>query len=59
MSDSRAKDVDDAVTLIRQAMEKIANLTRTAQERVTTDGIIVVLDGAIERIEALRDEEGD
>lgn len=59
MSEKREKAVDDAVGLIRQAMEKVEGLAETPQERITTDGIVVVLDGAIERIEALRDEEAN
>jgi hypothetical protein len=59
MSGTRAKAVDDIVRLIREAMEKVGRLAETPEERIATDGIVVVLDGAIERIEALRDEQGD
>lgn len=59
MSDEREKAVDDAVGFIRQAMAKVEGLAETPQERITTDGIVVVLGGAIERIEALRDEDAD
>jgi hypothetical protein len=59
VSESRAKDADEAVALIREATEKVETLKRTPSEGVTTDGIAVVLDSAIERIEALRDDEGE
>ena len=59
MSDSRATDVDEAVALIRQAMEKVETLHRTPREGVTTNGIVVVLNDAIRRLESLGDEEGD
>ena len=59
MGDSRATDVDEAVALIRQAMEKVETLHRTPRDEVTTNGIVVVPNDAIRRIEALGDEEGD
>ena len=59
MGDSRATDVDEAVALIRQAMEKVETLHRTPRDGVITNGIVVVLNDAIRRIEALGDEEGD
>jgi hypothetical protein len=59
VSESRAKDADEAVALIREATKKVETLKRTPSEGVTTDGIAVVLDSAIERIEALRDDEGE
>jgi hypothetical protein len=59
VSESRAKDADEAVALIREATEKVETLKRTPSEGVKTDGIAVVLDSAIERIEALRDDEGE
>jgi hypothetical protein len=59
VSESRAKDADEAVALIREATEKVETLKRTPSEGVTTDGIAVVLDSAIERIKALRDDEGE
>jgi hypothetical protein len=59
VSESRAKEADEAVALIREATEKVETLKRTPSEGVTTDGIAVVLDSAIERIEALRDDEGE
>ena len=59
MSETRAKDVDAAVGLIRQAMEKVQTLPETAQERVKADGIAVMLDSVITRIEALGDGESE
>ncbi len=59
MSEARAKTVDDAVALIRKAAEKVGTLNRTPAEAVTTDGIVVMLGGVIERIEALRDDESE
>ena len=52
------KDVEAAVALIHQAMEKIENLNRTPQEGVATNGITVMLVDIIRRIEALGDDEG-
>ena len=59
MSEARSKDVDAAVALIRQAMEKIENLNRTPREGVTTNGITVMLQDVIRRIEALDGDEGE
>ena len=59
MGNSRANDVDDAVALIRQAMEKVETLNRTPGEGVTTNGIVVVLNDVIRRIEALGADEGE
>ncbi len=57
MSESRAKDVDAVVALIRQAMEKVEHLPETPQERVSADGLLTVLNDAIRRTEAIRDDE--
>ena len=59
MSEARSKDVDAAVALIRQAMEKIEHLNRTPQEGVATNGITVMLQDVIRRIEALDGDEGE
>ena len=59
MSDTRANDVDAAVGLIRQAMEKVQTLPETTQERGKADGIAVMLDSVITRIEALGDDESE
>ena len=59
MSESRANDVDEAVALIQQAIEKVEHLNRTPREGVTTNGIVSVLNDAVRRIEALGGEEGE
>jgi hypothetical protein len=59
MSESRAKAVDEAVDLIQQAAEKVGTLNRTPAEAVTTDGIVVMLESVIERIEALKDDKSE
>jgi hypothetical protein len=59
MSEARSKNVDATVALIRQAMEKIEHLNRTPREGVTTNGITVMLEDIIQRIEALDGDEGE
>ncbi len=59
MSESRTQDAGEAVALIRKAMEKITHLAETPEQRVSADGIVVVLGGTIGRIEALADDEGE
>ncbi len=58
VSETRANDVEAAVALVRQAMEKIENLNRTPREGVATDGITVMLEDIIRRIQALDGDEG-
>jgi hypothetical protein len=50
--------VEAAVALVRQAMEKIENLNRMPREGVTTNGMTVMLQDVIRRIEALDGEAG-
>jgi hypothetical protein len=59
MSETRANDVDAAVALIRQAMEKIKHLDGSPRDGVATNGITVVLHDVIRRIEALGGDEGE
>jgi Ni,Fe-hydrogenase III large subunit len=59
MSAARTTEVAAAVALIRQAMEKIENLNRTPREGVATNGITVMLQDIIRRIEALDGDEGE
>ena len=59
MSEARTKDVEAAVALIRQAMETITHLDGQPRDEVTVDGIRVVLQDVIRRIEALGDQEGE
>jgi hypothetical protein len=59
MSEARTNDVEAAVALIRQATEKIENLYRTPREGVATNGIMVMLQDIIRRIEALDGDEGE
>ena len=56
MSESRANDVDAAVVLIRQAMEKVIGLADTPDQRIAANSIETVLDDVIRRIEALSDD---
>ena len=39
-------------------MEKVMTLPNTPHERVSADGIVVMLAGVIRRIDALGDDEG-
>jgi hypothetical protein len=59
VSETRANDVEAAVALVRQAMEKITHLDGPPGDEVTVDGIRVVLQDVIRRIEALGDQEGE
>jgi hypothetical protein len=59
MSETRTDDVEAAVALIHQAMEKIEHLNRTPREGVATNGITVMLQDIIRRIEALDGDEGE
>jgi hypothetical protein len=51
--------VEAAVALIHQAMETIEHLNRTPREGVATNGITVMLQDIIRRIEALDGDEGE
>ena len=59
MSAARTKDIDAAVALIRQAVDTIKHLDGPSGDEVTVDGITVVLQDVIRRIEALGDAEGE
>lgn len=59
MSETRASEVAAAVALIRPVLEMVKTLPETPQERVSTDGIVVMLNDVIRRIETLGDDEGE
>jgi hypothetical protein len=59
MSEARTSDVEAAVALIRQVMEMIKHLDGPPRDEVTVDGIRVVLQDVIRRIEALGGDEGE
>ena len=59
MSETRANDVEAAVALIHQTMETIKHLDGPPGDEVTVDGIRVVLQDVIRRIEALGGDEGE
>ena len=59
MSAARTREVEAAVALVRQAMEKLKHLDGPPGDEVTVDGIRVVLQDVIRRIEALGDQEGE
>jgi hypothetical protein len=59
VSDAQANDADAAIALIQQAMEKIHTLPDTPEERVSADGITVMLESVITRIAALGSDEGE
>ncbi len=59
MSEARANEVEEAVALIRQAMEKVEHRTRTPREGVTANGIVAVLNDAMRRIEEPGGGEGE
>jgi len=59
VSETRAKDVEAAVVLNRQAIETSKHLDGPPGDEVTVDGIRVVLQDVIRRIEALGDQEGE
>ena len=55
MTRMRASEADEAVALIRQAMENVAHRQRPPQESVTTNGMVMVLSDAVRGIEGLDD----
>ena len=59
MSTARAQDADAAIALIHHAMETVKALPDTPEEGVRADGIVVMLDSVITRIERLGDDEGE
>ena len=58
MSETRTKDIDAAVALIREAVDTLEHLDGQAHNEVAVDGITTVLQDVIQRIEALGDDEG-
>ena len=59
MSKSRTREIDAAVTHIQQAIDTIKHLDSPSRHEVAVDGIAVVLQDAIRRIEALGDDESE
>jgi hypothetical protein len=59
MTGMRASEADEAVALIRQAMENVEHRQRPLQESVTTNGMVMVLNDAVRGIEGPGAEEGD
>jgi len=59
MSKTQTNDIDAAVTHIRQAIDTIKHLDGPSRDEVAVDGIAVVLQDVIRRIEALGDDEGE